>query len=57
MTMAHLMDWDADERKPTVHAKYIVDTTGKDQAQISRVINKLVEVGSVVRTEERRIAL
>ena len=56
MTMAHLMDWDADERKPTVHAKYIVDTTGKDQAQISRVIDKLVEVGSVVRTEERRIA-
>ena len=36
--------------------KYIVDTTGKDQAQISRMIDKLVEVGSVVRTEGRRIA-
>lgn len=31
--------------------KNIVTTTSKDQAQISRAIDKLVEVGLVVRTE------
>ena len=36
--------------------KYIVDTTVKDQAQISKAIDKLVEVGLVVRTEGRLIA-
>jgi len=34
----------------------IVKTTGKDQAQISRAIDKLVEVGLVVQTEGRLIA-
>tara|TARA_Y100000385_G_scaffold64664_1_gene63962 strand:+ start:1125 stop:1244 length:120 start_codon:yes stop_codon:yes gene_type:complete len=33
--------------------KYIVDTTGKDQGQISKAIDKLVEVGLVVKTEGR----
>ena len=36
--------------------KYIVDPIGKDQAQISRAIDKLVEVGLVVRSEGRLIA-
>tara|TARA_B100000497_G_scaffold7853_1_gene7997 strand:+ start:293 stop:412 length:120 start_codon:yes stop_codon:yes gene_type:complete len=36
--------------------KYIVDTTGKDQGQISKAIDKLVEVGLVVKTEGRLIA-
>ena len=34
----------------------IVKTTGKDQAQISRAIDKLVEVGLVIRSEGRLIA-
>ena len=41
---------------PRCMQKHIVDTTGKDQAQISRAIDKLVEVGLVVRTEGRLIA-
>ena len=36
--------------------KYIFDTTGKDQAQISKAIDKLVEVGLVVKTEGRLMA-
>ena len=41
---------------PRCMQKHIVDTTGKDQGQISKAIDKLVEVGLVVRTEGRLIA-
>ena len=41
---------------PRCMQKFIVDETGKDQAQISRAIDKLVEVGLVVRTKGRLIA-
>ncbi|MDB4146020.1 hypothetical protein N9736_05080 [Amylibacter sp.] len=36
--------------------KSIVDITGKDQSQVSKAINKLVEVGLVVKKEGRLIA-
>jgi hypothetical protein len=36
--------------------KHIVDKTGKDQAQISRAIDKLIEVGLARRTEGRLVA-
>ena len=41
---------------PRCMQKQIVDTTGKDQGQISKAIDKLVEVGLVVRSEGRLIA-
>ena len=41
---------------PRCMQKHIVDTTGKDQGQISKAIDKLVEVGLVVRTEGRLMA-
>ena len=41
---------------PRCMQKQIVDTTGKDQGQISKAIDKLVEVGLVVRTEGRLMA-
>ena len=34
---------------PRCTQKYIVDTVGKDQGQVSRAIDKLVEVGLVVK--------
>jgi len=36
--------------------KYIVDPIGKDQAQISRVIDKLIIVRLLKKSEGRRIA-
>jgi len=41
---------------PRCMQKQIVDITGKDQGQISKAIDKLVEVGLVVRTEGRLMA-
>jgi 2-keto-4-pentenoate hydratase/2-oxohepta-3-ene-1,7-dioic acid hydratase in catechol pathway len=41
---------------PRCMQKHIVDTTGKDQGQISKAIDKLVEVGLVVKTEGRLMA-
>ena len=41
---------------PRCMQKHIVDTTGKDQGQISKAIDSLVEVGLVVRKEYRLIA-
>ena len=41
---------------PRCMQKQIVDTTGKDQAQISKAIDRLVEVGLVVRKENRLMA-
>ena len=41
---------------PRCMQKQIVDTTGKDQGQISKAIDKLVEVGLVVKTEGRLVA-
>ena len=41
---------------PRCTQKLIVDTTGKDQGQISKAIDKLVEVGLVVQTEGRLMA-
>ena len=41
---------------PRCMQKHIVVTNGKDQGQISKAIDKLVEVGLVVRTEGRLIA-
>jgi DNA-binding MarR family transcriptional regulator len=34
----------------------IVETTGKDQAQISKAIDRLVELGLVIRSEGKLIA-
>jgi predicted transcriptional regulator len=36
--------------------KQIVNNTGKDQAQISKAIDRLVEVGLVIRKENRLMA-
>jgi DNA-binding MarR family transcriptional regulator len=36
--------------------EHIVDETGKDQAQISRAIDKLIEVGLARRTEGKLMA-
>ena len=41
---------------PRCMQKHIVDTTGKDQGQISKAIDKPVEVGLVDKTEERLVA-
>ena len=41
---------------PRCMQKQIVNTTGKDQAQISKAIDRLVEIGLVVRKEYRLIA-
>ena len=42
--------------KPRCMQKYIVDATGKDQGQISKIIDSLVSDGLVVRTEGRLMA-
>ena len=36
--------------------KHIVDTTGKDQIQVAKVIDRLIEVGFVVKQEGRLMA-
>tara|TARA_B110000977_G_scaffold191021_1_gene262561 strand:- start:27 stop:146 length:120 start_codon:yes stop_codon:yes gene_type:complete len=36
--------------------KSIVDRTGKDQSQVSKAIDKLVEVGLVIKKDGRLIA-
>ena len=41
---------------PRCMQKHIVDETGKDQAQISRAIDKLIEVGLARRTEGKLMA-
>ena len=41
---------------PRCLQKSIVDRTGKDQSQVSKAIDKLVEVGLVVKKEGRLIA-
>ena len=42
--------------KPRCMQKYIVNATGKDQGQISKIIDSLVFDGLVVRTEGKLIA-
>ena len=39
-----------------MHAKIYSRITGKDQSQVSKAIDKLVEVGLVVKKEGRLIA-
>ena len=41
---------------PRCMQKSIVDRAGKDQSQVSKAIDKLVEVGLVVKKEGRLIA-
>ena len=44
------------KESPRCMQKSIVVTTGKDQSQVSKAIDKLVEVGLVVKKEGRLIA-
>ena len=39
-----------------MHAKIYLRQTGKDQSQVSKAIDKLVEVGLVLKKEARLIA-
>ena len=43
-------------KETPMHAKIYRRTTGKDQSQVSKAIDKLVEVGLVVKKEGRLIA-
>ena len=41
---------------PRCTQKYIVDTIGKDQGQVSKAIDRLVEVGLVVKKDFKLMA-
>jgi hypothetical protein len=41
---------------PRCMQKHIVDTTGKDQSQVAKAIDRLIEVGLVVKKEGRLMA-
>ncbi|WRQ46753.1 helix-turn-helix domain-containing protein [Rhodobacterales bacterium FZCC0083] len=41
---------------PRCMQKHIVDTIGKDQGQVSRAIDRLIEVGLVIKKEGRLMA-
>ena len=41
---------------PCCMQKHIVDTTGKDQGQVAKAIDRLIEVGLVVKKEGRLMA-
>ena len=42
---------------PRCTQKYLVDTVGKDQGQVARAIDRLVEVGLVIKKEKTLMAL
>ena len=44
------------KESPRCTQKYIVDTIGKDQGKLQRQLDRLVEVGLVVKSEGRLIA-
>ena len=44
------------KESPRCTQKYIVDTIGKDQGPVAKAIDRLVEVGLVVKSEGRLIA-